>query len=93
MDVLKPEPPPDRLVAAGRTLAGKVPAADATKKQEVFPSPTRHPPYVAVLVGVLDETPNVVGRSGADVADAVLSGRYGLHKEDLAYNPGEPYDR
>ncbi|MDG7008354.1 MAG: hypothetical protein JRN06_08955 [Nitrososphaerota archaeon] len=93
MDVLKPEPPPERLAASGRTLAGKIPAADATKKQEVLPSPTRHPPYVAVLVGVLDEALNVVGGSGANVADAVLSGRYGLHREDLAYNPGEPYDR
>ena len=69
-------------------LAGKIAAADAAKKQEVLPSPARHPPYVEVLVGALDEALKVVGRSGADAVDAVLSGRYGLHKEDLAYNPG-----
>ena len=68
-------------------LAEKIESADAAKKQVVLPL-SQQPPYVAVLVGALDEALRVLGRSGSDVVDTVLIGRYGLHKEDIAYKPG-----
>jgi len=49
---------------------------------------SRLPPYVALLTRALDEALTVIGRSGSEVVDTVLIGRYGLHKEDIAYNPG-----
>ena len=69
-------------------LARQIESSDEAKKKAVLPSRSRQPPYVAVLTGALDEALGVIGRSGSEVVDEVLIGRYGLHKEDLAYNPG-----
>lgn len=70
-------------------LAQKIESADAARKLTVNHALFRQPPYVAVLTRALDEALKVVGRSGSDVIDTVLVGRYGLHKEDIAHNPGE----
>jgi hypothetical protein len=69
-------------------LAEKIESADEAKKLAAHHTLCQHPPYVALLTGVLDEALRIVGRSGSEVVDTVLIGRYGLHKEDLAYNPG-----
>lgn len=69
-------------------LASKIESADLARKQPVLPPLSQQPPYVAVLTGALDETLRVLGRSGSDVVDTILIGRHGLHKEDLAHNPG-----
>lgn len=69
-------------------LAGKIEAADEERKHGVVRPISQRPPYVVVLVGALDEALRVLGRSGGDVVDTVLVGRYGLHKEDVAYKPG-----
>jgi hypothetical protein len=68
-------------------LAEKIESADAARIQVVLPL-SRQPPYVTVLIGALDEALRVLGRNGSDVVDTVLVGRYGLHKEDIAYKPG-----
>ena len=70
-------------------LAEKIASADEARQKAPFRSISQHPPYVAVLTRALDEALKVLGRSGSDVIDTVLIGRYGLHKEDIAYNPGE----
>jgi hypothetical protein len=69
-------------------LAQKIESADAAKKQASVRPLSQQPSYVRALTGVLDEALKVLGRSGSDVIDTVLIGRYGLHKEDIAYNPG-----
>lgn len=69
-------------------LAEKIESADEARKLTVHNILCEQPPYVAVLTRALDEALKVVGRSGSDVVETVLIGRYGLHKEDLAYNPG-----
>ena len=69
-------------------LAGKIESADEARRQSAVCSPQRQPPYVALVIRALDEALKVVGRSGSEVVDAVLTGRYGLSKEDVAYNPG-----
>ncbi|HUK80955.1 MAG TPA: hypothetical protein VLU91_09915 [Nitrososphaerales archaeon] len=68
-------------------LAERIECADAAKKQVVLPL-SRQPRFVAVLIGALDEALRVLGRNGSDVVDTVLIGRYGLHKEDIAYKSG-----
>ena len=70
-------------------LAEKIESADELRKRAAVRHISQQPPYVAVLTDALDEALKVVGRSGSDVVDTVLIGRYGLHKEDIAYNPGE----
>ena len=70
-------------------LAGEIESADEERRRTVKQPTQRQPPYVALLTGVLDEALEVVGRSGSEVVDAVLIGRYGIHKEDIAYNPAE----
>jgi hypothetical protein len=70
-------------------LAEKIETADEARSQTVARTLFQHPPYVAALVRALDEGLEVVGRNGSEVVDAILIGRYGLHKEDVAYNPGE----
>ena len=69
-------------------LAGQIESADEARKQTLSNYTSRQPPYVALLTRALDEALRVVGRSGSEVVDTVLIGRYGLHKEDIAYNPG-----
>jgi len=69
-------------------LAEKIESADEARKEAVVSHLSRQPPYVALLTRALDEALKVVGRSGSEVVDTVLIGRYGLHKEDVAYNPG-----
>jgi hypothetical protein len=69
-------------------LAQKIESADEAKKRTITNHISQQPAYVAVLTEALDEALKVVGRSGSEVVDTVLIGRYGLHKEDIAYNPG-----
>jgi hypothetical protein len=69
-------------------LAEKIESADEARKQTVAHTLYQRPPHVALLMRALDEALKVVGRSGSEVVDTVLIGRYGLHKEDVAYNPG-----
>jgi hypothetical protein len=69
-------------------LAGKIMAADEARKQTLVRPLSQQPPYVSMLVGALNEALRVLGRTGSDAVDAVLIGRYGLHKEDVAYQPG-----
>jgi hypothetical protein len=70
-------------------LAKTIQSADAEKRLVVNDVRSQQPRYVQVLTRALDEACRVLGRSGSDVVDTVLSERYGLHKEDLAFNPGE----
>jgi len=69
-------------------LAEKIESADEARKQSAVQTVCHQPPYVVALIRALDEALKVVGRSGSEVVDTVLIGRYGLHKEDIAYNPG-----
>ena len=69
-------------------LAEKIESADEAKKQAASRTVSHQPPYVRVLIGALDEALRVIGRSGSEVVETVLIGRYGLRKEDIAYNPG-----
>jgi hypothetical protein len=69
-------------------LVKKIESAEMTKKRTPTRLAAQHPPYVAVVTRALEEALKVVGRSGSQVVDTVLIGRYGLHEEDIAYNPG-----
>lgn len=69
-------------------LAGQIESADEARKQAVVHGPLERPAYVKMMIRALDEALKVVGRSGSEVVNTVLIGRYGLHKEDVAYNPG-----
>ena len=69
-------------------LAEKIESADEARTRARGHTLRQWPPYVTLLTGALDEALQVVGRSGSEVVDTVLIGRYGLHKEDIAYNSG-----
>jgi len=69
-------------------LAEKIVSADEARKRVVEHHLLHQPQYVEVMTRALDKALEVVGRSGSEVVDTVLIGRYGLHKEDIAYNPG-----
>jgi len=69
-------------------LAERIESTDEARRQSAVHSLPQRPSYVALVVRALDEALKVVGRSGSEVVDAVLTGRYGLCKEDVAYNPG-----
>ena len=69
-------------------LAQKIESAEEERRRAFHQPVHQQPPYVVMLTRVLDEALMVVGKSGSDVVDTVLIGRYGFHKEDLAYNPG-----
>ena len=69
-------------------LAEKIESADEARRRIVDHHLLQQAPYVELLIRALDEALKVVGRSGSEVVDTVLIGRYGLHKEDIAYNPG-----
>ena len=69
-------------------LAAKIETAEQTVKRFPTSQAQQRPPYADFLSGALDEALRILGRSGSDVIDTILSERYGLQREDIALKPG-----
>jgi hypothetical protein len=70
-----------------RDLAEKIEAADSSKKRAPH-IPTESPPYAGIVEGALEEALRVLGRSGADTIETLMTQRYGLYREDIVSKPG-----
>ena len=68
-------------------LVGKI-ETNSAKRQTTVATSQKLPPYAGTVIRALDEALRALGQCGTDVIDALLEGRYGLCRADVAIRPG-----